>query len=100
MIVVVIMVGFFVVGVMGGCFVVGGFFVMGGFVVMVFIMIVMIVMFVEVAFYGRGRMAVVVEVIMYLHFEVTQFHIVAEGATQGYEAPGLIDLTLLWITLF
>jgi len=77
-----------------------GFFVVGGFVVMVIIMIVMIIMLVVVAFYGRGRMAVVIEVVMYLHVEVTQLHIVAEGATQGYEAPGLIDLTLLWITLF
>jgi hypothetical protein len=94
---IVVVVGFFVVGVVG---VVGGFFVMGGFVVMVIIMIVMIIMLVVVAFYGRGRMAVVVEVVMYLHVEVTQFHIVAESASQGYEAPGLIDLTLLWITLF
>ena len=81
MIMVVVMVGFFVVGVMGGCFVVGGFFVMDGFVVMVIIMIVMIIMLVVVAFYERGRMAVVVEVIMYLHVEVTQLHIVAEGAS-------------------
>lgn len=91
MIMVVVMVGFFVVGVMGGCFVVGGFFVM---------VIIMIIMLVVVAFYGRGRMAVVVEVVMYLHVEVTQFQVIAEGATQGYEAPGLIDLTLLRITLF
>ena len=100
MIMVVVMVGFLVVGVMGGCFVVGGFFVVVGFVVVVIIMIVMIIMLVVVAFYGRGRMAVVIEVIMYLHVEVTQFHIVAESASQGYEAPGLIDLTLLRITLF
>ena len=94
MIVVMIVVGFFV---MVGFVVVGGFFVMGGFVVMVFVMIIMLVV---VAFYGRGRMAVVIEVVMYLHVEVTQLHIVAESASQGYEAPGLIDLTLLRITLF
>ena len=94
---IVVMVGFFVVGVVGGFFVVGGFVVK---VIIMIVMIVMIIMLVVVAFYGRGRMAVVVEVIMYLHVDATQLHIVAEGATQRYEAPGLIDLTLLRITLF
>ena len=45
-------------------------------------------------------MGMMVKVVVYLHIKVTQLHIVAERATQGYHSSWLIHLALLWITLF